>query len=365
MTDEQLAGLAELRKICVGGVHGIHVPPPRNMLERLRWILPFVFSRYPVALCIVYFERIRDVLQRLGREQRFDIVQIEHSSLTIYLDRVSFDGDPKRVLTMHNIDYLRNERVIAHTPFGPTRLYHVFNRVRQKRWELESLARYDLIIAMSELERRAMLAEGPGLPVQVIPNGVDCRAIACEIAPASSRSLVFVASMDSEANHDAAMFFLDAVLPLIARRQADATVAIVGRGPKAELVARGDGRRVVVTGQVDSVLPYYRAAAVAIVPLRSGGGTRLKILEAMAAGTPVVSTTVGAEGLDVVDRQHLLLADTPDDFAAAVGRLLDDPGLRASLGASARRLVEQHYDWSLLGAQHEALYRQVVMGAHG
>jgi glycosyltransferase involved in cell wall biosynthesis len=365
MTDEQQAGLEELRKFCTGGVFGIYVPPPRNMLERLRWLLPFVFSRYPVALCIVYFRRMQEVLAQLGRTQHFDVVQIEHSSLTIYLDKVKFAGNPALILTMHNIDYLRNERIIDITPFGLTKFYHLLNRVRQKQWELQSLTRYDRVIAMSGLERLAMLAEIPSLNVDVIPNGVDCREVSHELAPAAATGLVFVASMDSEANHDGAMYFLDEVLPLIRQGHPAVTVAMVGRGPRAELKARHDGQAVVVTGQVDAVLPYYRQAAIAVVPLRSGGGTRLKILEAMAAGTPVVSTTVGAEGLDLVDGRQVLLADTPQDFAFAVGRLLNDAGLRAAISVQARQRVEQDCDWALLGERHEDLYRSVVRREHG
>lgn len=363
MSEDQRGDASPLERICRGGVHRVDIPSPTGHLERLRWMAPFVFSAYPVDVCTVYFEPFRAVLERLARERQFDVVQVEHSSLTIYLDRVDFPGRPARVLTMHNIDYLRNERVLAHTPFGAKWLYQRFNQRRQKPWELAALARYDVVIAMSELERRTMLTECPGLPAHVVPNGVDCSGLPFQLGPADSQGLLFVASMDSSANHDGAMFFLRDVMPRILRKHPDASVALVGRGPRPELLAQADGRHVVVTGQVDSVLPYYRRAAVAVVPLRSGGGTRLKILEAFAAGTPVVSTRVGAEGLDVVDGRHLLLADSPEEFAAAVGRLLIDPGMRAELAQRGRHLVEQRYDWPMLGGIHDAIYREAVRHA--
>lgn len=356
MTDEQQTRLPELRKHCAA-VHAVRVPPPRNHLERLRWLLPFLVSRYPVATCTVFFRSIDQVLRKLAATERFDVVQVEHPWMTIYLDRARFQGRPSTVLTMHNIDFLRNERIIEHTPFGLRKLYHVLNQTKVKRRELATLARYDTVVAMSELEREAMLAELPQLRVAVIPNGVDCQHVVYQPAQGNQPRLVFVASLDSEANHDGAMYFIDDVLPLLKLAVPNVCVSIVGRAPRPSLQARGNGRDVVVTGAVPSVLPFYGNAAVAIVPLRSGGGTRLKILEAMAAGTPVVSTTVGAEGLDLTQGEHLLLADDAASFAAAIQRLLADPELRAAIGRRARQHVERHFDWGIMGEQQKAVYR--------
>ena len=363
MNAEEEAGLAELRKFCVGGVHGVHVPSPRNTWQRVRQLMPFVFSSYPVALCTVFFAGILEVLRRLADTQRFDIVQVEHSSLTIYLDHVRFKGDPAKVLTMHNVDYLRNQRIIENTPFGPTKLYHLLNQSRFKHWELASLERYDTVIAMSEFDKQAMLADRPGLKVFVVPNGVDCQRIPFTPAVDPGHELIFVASMDSEANHDGAMFFLDRVYPLLLRTHPEATVSFVGRNPRPELASRHEEGRITVTGKVDDVFPYYRTAAVSIVPLRSGGGTRLKILEAMAVGAPVVSTTVGAEGLEVVPEEHLLIADEPGAFAAAIARLLEDAGMRQALIRRAREQVEQHYDWALIAEHHDEVYQVAVRDA--
>lgn len=357
---EEEAGLAELNRLCTGGAHGVFIPPPGSMGKRLRWLLPFVFSRYPISLCTVFFPAIRDRLRTIAREQRFDIVQIDNSSLTIYLDHVRFQANPALLLSLHNIDSVRNERVLEHTPFGLAKLYRLLDQRRFKRWEIESLARYDMVMAMSEVDKRILLAELPELPVAVVPNGVDCRGIAFAPAAHPAKSLLLVSSFGSEANRDAAMYFLDAIFPLVVRRHPDATLTIVGREPHPELLARHDGRRVIVTGTVPDVMPYYRTAAVAVAPLRSGGGTRLKILEAMAAGVPVVSTTVGAEGLNVVAGEHLLVADQPEGFASAIDRLLIDASLRAAVSERARKLVETLYDWALIAERHDEVYRSLA-----
>jgi glycosyltransferase involved in cell wall biosynthesis len=360
MADDERQGEAELRSFCTGGVHGIEVPRPNGLLGKLRWLLPFVFSRYPVALCTVFFEPIRQRLADVAARQRFDVVQVEHSSLDIYLDHVKFQADPATVLTLHNIDYIRNERVLQNTPVGPAKLYHWFNQRRFKAWELTAIRRYDRVIAMSDVDRQILLDDLPGLPVSVVPNGVDARVIGFQPAAEVSETVIFVASMDSEANHDGAMFFLREIWPLVRQARPAAVLKLVGRGPNAELQAQHNGRDVIVTGKVADVLGYYREAAVAIVPLRSGGGTRLKILEAMAAGAPVVSTTVGAEGLDVNDGRDILIADEPQAFAAAVLRLLSDLPQRRTLQEAARRLVETRYDWALIGQQQDHVYAQAL-----
>jgi glycosyltransferase involved in cell wall biosynthesis len=359
MDPEEQTGLDELRKFCKA-VHGVSVPRPQGLPERVKWVAPFVFSRYPVALCTVFFPAIAHVLQELAEKEQFDIVQVEHSSLTIYLDHVHFRGTPPTVVTMHNVDFIRNERIIENTPLGLLKLYHVANQMRFKKWELDSVRRYSSVVAMSEFDKQLLLAELPSLPVHIVPNGVDISGISFSPVTDNLKKIIFVASMDSEANHDGAMFFAKEIYPLVKQKHSSSSITFVGRNPRQELKEIDNGNDLLVTGKVTDVSDYYRQATVAIVPLRSGGGTRLKILEAMAAGTPVVSTTVGCEGLDLIDQEHLLIADTPQAFAAAVSRLLSDTSFRLGLIERARKCVEVHYDWQLIARQHESVYRKAV-----
>ena len=158
---------------------------------------------------------------------------------------------------------------------------------------------------------------------------------------------------------DAAIWLVRRILPLVRRRLPGVGVSIVGRDPGSAVRAlRGDG--VEVTGSVPDVVPYYRGATIAVAPLRAGGGSRLKILEAMALGRAVVSTRIGAEGLAVEDGKHLLLADTEEDFAHAVSRLLEDEAARARLAAAARALVVERYDWETIAAGQRRLYAELT-----
>ena len=360
MHAQEARAIDSLRELGVEVV-GVSVPPPASHLERLRWVWPFLWSRHPISLCTVLFPAIREELRRLVASRHFDVVQVEHSSLAVYLDDLALPPTTARVVTMHNIDYIRNERVIQNSPWGLRRIYHQLNQMRFRRWELDAVRRFDRAMMMSDVDADILRRDVPDIPIDVVPNGVDCAALQHRLpvgpGPHGERALVFVASMDSEANQDGALYFLDQVLPLIRARRQGVTVWLVGRQPPEMLRARHDGREVFVTGQVDSVEPYYRQAEVAIVPLRSGGGTRLKILEAMALGVPVVSTTVGAEGIELETGRHALLADSPEAFAAAIERLLGDVDLQHGISLAARQQAQERYDWAGIGRIQDKVHR--------
>jgi glycosyltransferase involved in cell wall biosynthesis len=165
--------------------------------------------------------------------------------------------------------------------------------------------------------------------------------------------------MNYVANFDAVLYFCSEILPRIRRVVSEVEVWVVGADPPPE-VRRLSGDGVHVTGRVDDVVPYYRRSSVCVVPLRAGGGTRLKILEAMALGRPVVSTTIGCEGLDVVDGEHLLIADSPEQFADKTVRLLTDRASYQRITTKARQLVVDRYDWDVVARQLLEIYSEMT-----
>jgi polysaccharide biosynthesis protein PslH len=171
--------------------------------------------------------------------------------------------------------------------------------------------------------------------------------------------MVFNGTLGYRPNLDAALHLVDDIWPLVRERHPDARLTIVGRGSEADC-RRLRRPGVIVTGEVPDVRPYLRDAAVVVVPVRMGGGTRLKVVEGLAMGKAMVSTTVGCEGVGVRDRDHLLIADGAEDFAAAVLRLFADTPLADRLGAAGRGLIESEYSWELAGERMEALYEQVI-----
>jgi sugar transferase (PEP-CTERM/EpsH1 system associated) len=229
---------------------------------------------------------------------------------------------------------------------------------RMLRYEPRALARFDSVLAVSEADSETLGRLYPDVirrPVHIVPTGVDTQYFtpATHPSPPTGRSVVFTGSMNWLPNEDAMLFFCRETLPLIRREEPDVTLSIVGCAPTPAVSALARQHGVIVTGRVDDVRPYVRDAAVYVVPLRIGGGTRLKIFEAMAMAKAVVSTGVGAEGLPVTDGEHVCLADEPQTFASAVVRLLRDVDSRRQLEKAARALVLERYDWSAVAGQLE------------
>jgi glycosyltransferase involved in cell wall biosynthesis len=222
-------------------------------------------------------------------------------------------------------------------------------------------ARADHVLAVSEDDRDFFARFLDSRKISVIPTGVAIQYFQPSSDRGDPNSLVFTGSMDWLPNEDAVFYFADQILPRIRRRMPKAKLVVVGRRPSKRLQAlakSSDG--VQVTGEVTDIRPYVEHASVYVVPLRVGGGTRLKIFEAMAMGKPVVSTSIGAEGLPVQHDVDIILADGAEEFANRVVELLGDPGGRHRLGHAARRLVEQNYSWSSASAQFDGVLSRVV-----
>ncbi len=211
----------------------------------------------------------------------------------------------------------------------------------------------------------ALLWVGGGPPIAVVPNGVDCEHHRPGLALPRPGSLVYNGAMTYSANYDAMQFFLRDVYPLVRAQAPDVSLTITGSTSGVDLAGLALDDSVRLSGYVDDIRPVIAGSAACVVPLRQGGGTRLKILEAMALGVPVVSTRKGAEGLDVVDGEHLLLADGPRALAVATVRPLQDGALRARLATNACAPVEQRYDWRAIGAAFTDLVEDAVQSQRG
>jgi sugar transferase (PEP-CTERM/EpsH1 system associated) len=237
---------------------------------------------------------------------------------------------------------------------------------RMLRYEGRTLAKFDGILAVSDADVQTFARLYPGAmrrPVHVVQTGVDTEYFSPQSPahsrqtshqpPASSARLVFTGSMDWLPNEDAMQFFVREILPLVRAQEPDVQLTIVGRAPTPAVAKLAEDTAIRVTGRVDDVRPYMNEASVYIVPLRVGGGTRLKIFEAMAMGKAVVSTTVGAEGLPIQPGTHALVADEPHMFARAIVHLIRDVERRHQLERAARVLVSERYDWSAVAGELE------------
>ncbi len=260
------------------------------------------------------------------------------------------------ILFTHNVEaeIWRRHAETASNPIARRLLSQQWSRML--RFERSALRRFDLVLAVSDGDRQTFDRLYPGAlraPVHVVQTGVDTVYFKPAGTSPDPAALVFTGSMDWLPNEDAMLFFCREILPRIRQAEPEVTLTIVGRTPTPAVKRLADDHGVRVTGRVDDVRPYVANASVYVVPLRIGGGTRLKIFEAMSMGKAVVSTAIGAEGLPVTDGQDIAIADEPPAFADAVVRLLRADRERKALEDAARRLMVARFDWSAVAEDFE------------
>jgi sugar transferase (PEP-CTERM/EpsH1 system associated) len=308
--------------------------------------LPYAVGQYRSP---AYRQRVRQLLAA----QPFDLLVADFLFPVINV--------PRRlpcpaVLFTHNVEaeiWRRHAENAA--GFVRRSLYRTQHR-RMLGYEGAALRRFEGLLAVSDADRQTFTRLYPGLPaddIHVVPTGVDTEYFTPSYSPESSVSLVFTGSMDWLPNEDAMLWFCREILPRIRQEVPGVHLSIVGRDPTPAVSRLASEHAVHVTGRVDDVRPFISEAAIFVVPLRIGGGTRLKIFEAMAMAKAVVSTSVGAEGLPVTHDRDVLLADEPATFARSVVRLLRSVDERRALERAARALVEERFDWSAVARDLE------------
>ncbi len=314
-------------------------------------ILRGMVGQTPLTVLNYASEDAASCLSSALQEHRFDAVQMETSNLFSYLGIVrAAPGHPAVLLDWHNVDSELMSRYASETKSLPKKLIAWRTAKLLDKLETRLMTLCDAHTVVSEREKSKLLARNPQAYIKVIPNGVDTSAFAYSETTSPGTTLLFVGSMDYHANADAVTWFVRSIWPAIAQRFPALEFAIVGRSPGREIRMLASDR-IRVTGTVDDVRPYYAKALAVVAPLRVGAGTRLKILEAMALGVPVISTTLGAEGIEVEDGQNILLADSEEQMIHALERLTNGSAFRQHLTRAARNLVAKRYDWSSIGNQ--------------
>ncbi len=349
--------ISRLRFIYVISGQGGH---SLSLSDYWRRIVNRFWSKNPRMHIFRYQSRLSHALIDAIQQYAFDLIIFEHTFMAVYAPLVKKLSPAKLALTAHNCEWLNFKRILSKQP--QTTLQKILGRVQLaaiKRRECSLRKHFDLCVAVSDVEKTIFEKLNPGLTVEVVPNGTDTAFYSPTSNERDTQNILFVGSLGYLANKDGVRFFAKEVMPLIVHPYPDVVFTIVGRGAKEEVRALG-GNHINVVGEVDDVRPYLEAATVSVCPLRIGGGTRLKILESFAAGIPVVSTTVGAEGLDVQDGTHLLLADDASRFANAVTTLLGDSSLRSTLANNGLELARNVYDWKILGRRQNQIFNALL-----
>ena len=290
----------------------------------------------------------------------FDIAEVEAVHMLPYVPMLrASSSNPVVVCDWHCIDSEIMRRFSLQCSNPAKRFYARRTAKLLEKTEAQIANLCDLHLVVSEREKRMVEALTSTAPVYVVPNGVRCSDYEYpgeEVASAAGRiKLLFVGTMDYHANIDGVLWFATSILPALLAKYPGLQFVVVGRNPPTE-IGRLNGRNIQVVGRVADVRSYYRDCLAAVVPLRVGSGTRIKILEAMAAFTPVVSTSLGAEGLSVVSGEHYLAADSVEQWVSSITMLVENPTLWHKLRDQGRSLVEHSYDWNVIGDNLRKIY---------
>jgi glycosyltransferase involved in cell wall biosynthesis len=326
-----------------------HVPArtsPRFALQ----VAGGLFSSLPVAVSRWVSPELRRFVKQQLSSGAFDRAVCDFLAPAPHFDDLS-----RTVLFQHNVETMIWRRHAETADGVARRAYFRRQAERMFAFEKQTCLAAGSIIAVSDNDARTMRDLFGVRNVHHTATGVDADYFAPQPAPAAA-DLVFVGSMDWMPNIDGISWFCSDILPLLRQRHPECSLAVAGRAPGAGIQALGQADpRIIITGTVPEIRPWLWGSKLSIVPLRVGGGTRLKIYEAMAAGVPVVSTSIGAEGLNYTDGEDILIADSPAQFADACARILSDPALAARIAANARHLVTSRFSWDRVVVDFENL----------
>jgi glycosyltransferase involved in cell wall biosynthesis len=317
-----------------------HRPIPKTSVRFAGQLASGLVSSLPVAGMRWRSQAMRSTIDDLLSQHRFDAKVCDFLFPSINI------GDLRDwVLFQHNVETVIWER---HAESGRTPVHRAYFQLQAKRmlaWERSVCNAAARVVAVSEADEQTMRSRFGIRKISSVPTGVDLSYFQRPSDASMQHDLVFVGSMDWMPNIDGTRWFLKEVFPFIRAKRSNCSLAIVGRNPPPALLAEASDPLITVTGTVPDVRPYLWNSTLAIVPLRIGGGTRLKIFESMAAGTPVVSTTIGAEGLPLRDGETIRLADSASDFAAECLALLEDGAAREKMAAEGLALIRAKYSW--------------------
>ena len=359
--DEQ--GAAYLREMGMEVV-GVRLPEQKsgsralNALSALGGLVKSSMQRKPLTVAKYYSAEMAATLERLLGSGRFDVVHFEMLHTGQFLQES--DAKVATVLGQQNIDSRIWRRLAKEEPKLMRKLVFRSQYRSFVSYESRICSRFDVCLCVSEEDGKELKSICPEAAIDVVPNGVDSGYFSPGDGEEEEACLVFTGSMDWHPNEDAVIFFCDQIFPLIQAELPEVKFLIVGSNPTDRVLKLDEIPGVTVTGRVEDVRPYIVDAAVFIVPLRIGGGTRLKILQALAMEKAVVSTAIGCEGLNLQPGEHLLVADEPRQFADESVRLIKDRALRRRLGENGRAFVREKYDWDVVVDGLDRVYKGLI-----
>lgn len=337
----------------------VTVPISRSPVRDLLFLLKSLINGQPWMMLRDERPEMRAALARLQREQHFDIVHADQLNMGQYA--LPFK-DSRRVLDLHNALWVLYKRLAETLPFTKPMKYILLRDWRLlKRYEGHMVRIFDAVTAVTAEDRESLREAAARDDIEVIPIAIDTDEQARVQRKPRGPHIIHIGTMYWPPNIDGITWFLDEIYPLIQKQVSDVRCTLIGARPPASIVERGQrDPSITVTGYVDDPTPYFEDASLMVVPLRAGGGMRVKILNALSQGIPMVSTTVGCEGIDVTDGHDILVADDARSFAEAAIRLLTDAQLNDTITRNGRQTAEQRYDYRQACKPLDMIYSQMT-----
>jgi glycosyltransferase involved in cell wall biosynthesis len=326
---------------------------PQNILRKL-WVRAKLPTLRPMVVSHSYSKKMRDKIRSQLRQYQFDIVELEYTPMGQYISEI---GDLPAVLAIQDVMFVVANRFVKSLPFSRKKLEWFMESCVCRRYEPRLMAKFDRVITVSQKSKQQLLACNPDLNISVVPPGVDVSDAPKTHTPGAGRNLIFMGAMWRSQNIDAVLYFYQSIFGRIRQAIPDVKLYIVGGSPTEEVKRLASDPAVKITGYVEDIHPYYMECDVSIVPMRIAGGIMCKILDAMAAGLPVVTTSQGNEGVGATPGKEIIIADDPEQFAQRTVELLRDGHRRESISRKGIDFVRRNYSWERIMDRLENIYQ--------
>jgi glycosyltransferase involved in cell wall biosynthesis len=335
-----------------------HIPSVKPFCHDLK-LIPMPAKRSPFKATRDFFaspiphyflrthgsQKMAETIAEMVQKDRYDFVIGEYSVMGQFIHNNPLLPPVRRIISVHECYYLARLKAFRQNSLGLGKLKEAINLKGLKKYEFDMYRQADKVLTLTHQDKKKLLDIFPELDIAVVPHGVDVEDFSFYEHKERERSIVFVGNYLHYPNVDAVLNFYQEIWPRIKSQDREIMFYVVGQGPPPEIQSLSQDDAIIVIGRVDDVRPYLKKGRVFICPVRLGGGFRGKILEAMAVGTPVVSSSLGAEGVPAVQRENIIVADNPEEFSQGILNLMNDDKLFDRIRKQARKLVEEKFAW--------------------
>jgi len=326
--------------------------------HKIKFLFKNVLTGTPYSVFLYRSKELLAVVKSILSNNKIDLI---HADTIGLIEQSIKEIESVKVLNHHDIESHKMSRRTKTETNILKKLFYYYESYCIKKYEKRYCKEYDLNIVVSEVDKSRLQEIEQDIKIEVVANGVDCDYFQFSSRENSNEELIFTGTLDYYPNSHAIIYFFSDVWPFLKKKYPDMKLTIIGKNPPITVVDLVNKYKdVTLCGYVPDVRPYIKNASIYICPIQDGGGTRLKILDALAQGIPVVSTEMGAEGLHLDDGIHLLIGNTPDEFLEKISILIDNPALSKTISTNGRMFVEKNYSYSVIGEKFTSIYKALI-----